>query len=271
MSNSPKYNLVPTGETEVTITLTPQTNTYFTKGSDTTKLQTFTIGQVGVKGSKQKFTLHTDHEYASAMIEVQYVSPHPSKTDWNPPSYCHIYFKPNGTDWIWSGESIVGDNPSVLVAGEGLHKTADIELQVPTQANPAQGGNQYQCLESSIVFLLDKKENGNMVFRGNEPLAPGASDQLVDFNTLHNTLKQKYFRQTGKMDFPEKGKYVLRDIAFLGPGEDSMMLRELKSFGGSKISQLDNQAWYPASPASVLGSSGVLGQMSNWNVEPSIK
>lgn len=265
-----RYRLLP-GSTRVTLTLLPQTGTYFTVGGNPEPVQSFTCGSVGREDNTPVwFTVFSPTGLAGAQAEVAYLSPQP-QPEWRSPSSCHLYFRPGSLDWIWNGAAIAGDNASVLADGEGPHTDSTIAFRPPARPNLARGPRLYPCLDNLRVSLLDRNGlTGNMIFRGNAPLAPTPGNQLVDFDTLHNTLKFAYFNLTGQADFPDKGRYVLRDIALLdGRAESKMLLRELMSFGGSDVgADLKNREWYPAAPSAV-SRSGILAQMSHWPVSVS--
>lgn len=189
-------------------------------------------------------------------------------------STCHLYLKAEGENWLWKVITYMqGDNDSIVANGPGPSTSNSIQFQMPTAANPTAPPSEFQALDPSVVFLLDwNRGNGNMLFRGNEPLAPVTSNQLIDFQTLHQVLLTRYEQQTGRSDFPSIGSYVLRELAFLGPDEKPTLDRLLLSYGGTPgQGQLDNQAWYPptATPLPHPAPAGMLAQLSNWNVEPS--
>lgn len=261
-----RYRLSP-GPTRATFTLLPQEGVYFTVGGNPEPVQSFSRGEVGRHENEPVwFTVYSPTGLAAARVEVVYDAPLMS-LEWRPPSCCHLYFKPGGLDWIWSGAAIAGDNVSILASGEGPHGDSTITLRPPTRPNGGRAGRQFPFLDSSRVSLLDRNGTGNMIFRGNQPLAPGAGNQLIDFDALHETLKFSYFSHTGFTDFPEKGRYVLRDIALLdSQAEGKMLQRELMSFGGSEIGKdLKNRSWYPAAPAA-MSASGIRAQMAHWPI-----
>lgn len=261
-SGSKEYTLNP-GESQVKITLISADASF----SNTSSVTEFNYGQVGVSKPSTNFTVYSQGEYVLALIETQY-SPVTGPPVIDPPSYCHIYFKPEGTNWLWSTNAQTDDNPSIFPNGQGERNNSVINIQSPTEQNPASIPSTYPNLNSELVFLLDKNANGNLLFRGNEPLKPGKTGQDIDFQTLHNCLKAKYQLQTGSYDFPGMGDYILRDIAFLSPnplGEGPILLAEIGSFGATETSQVD-QKWYPETPGTF--SKGMKGQVSNWNVEP---
>ncbi|WP_074407636.1 hypothetical protein [Aquimarina megaterium] len=258
------YDLKP-GTSQVTITLISKGASF----STTESIKTFNTGTIGNKNSKESFTVYSNGEFVYALIETQYKPvTRTGHKPIDPPSYCHIYFKPGGTNWLWSTDAQTADNDSIFPGGQGERTGSTITIQSPTDQNPSSLPSTLPNLNSELVFLLDKNVNGNMLFRGNEPLKPGLKCQDIDFHTLHNCLKTKYQLQTGLDNFPEMGKYVLRDIAFLGHninGELPILLAEVGTFGALELSQVD-QKWYPASPKKF--SSGMKAQVSNWNVEP---
>lgn len=258
------YDLKP-GTSQVTITLISKGASF----SNTESTKTFNTGTIGNKNPNENFTVYSNGEFVYALIETQYKPiTRTGHKPIDPPSYCHIYFKPGGTNWLWSTDAQTADNDSIFPGGQGERTGSTITIQSPTDQNPSSLPSTLPNLNSELVFLLDKNVNGNMLFRGNEPLKPGLKCQDIDFHTLHNCLKTKYQRQTGLDNFPEMGKYILRDIAFLGHninGELPILLAEVGTFGALELSQVD-QKWYPASPKNF--SSGMKAQVSNWNVEP---
>lgn len=260
------YRIAP-GPHRVTLTLLPQPETYFTVAGDPTWVQRFSCGGVGRGAGKPlPFTLHSPAGMVAVQAEMVYEAP-VTRPEWRAPAWCHLYLKPGGTDWLWRGAAIAGDNATILTNGAGPHGDATIAFRRPSLPNAAKGPRQYPCLDGFRVSLLDHSFAGNMIFRGNQPLAPAPTNQLVDFDALHETLKLTYFTETGRSDFPEKGFYVLRDIALLdGAAEKEMLLRELLSFGGADIrADLGNRAWHPAMPATMCAS-GIKGQMSHWEI-----
>jgi|GEM_PF-5950482 len=259
------YTLDP-GKNQVTLTIL-SLDAYFTLDGDTNQLQTFTYGEKGKDQPKpQKFTVHSDGQYVLTMVKTQYENLTGGATS---PSYCHLYFKPEGANWLWSTDVQASDNSTIFAAKQGEHTNNSIVIQVPTEANPPGLPSGLPSLNSSIVFLLDKNTNGNLLFRGNVPLNDQMTGQSVDFTNLHQVLKEKYEFQTGLSDFPAIGTYILRDIAFLDPdpaGEGNILMAEIASFGATATSQV-NQTWYPET-ASLPLSGGMLGQVANWDVEP---
>lgn len=261
-----RYRLIP-GPTRVSVTLLPQSGAHFTLGGNPDPLQSFTIGVAGREDNAPVwFTVYSPTGLAAARIEVAYLSDH-SQPEWRSPASCHLYFKPGSLDWIWNGSAVAGDNVTVLADGEGPHAEAVIAVQPPALPSNHKAPRQYPCLDHNRVALLDRSGAGNMIFRGNAPLSPMPGFPLVDFDTLHASLELAYFSQTGQSDFPDKGCYVLRDIALLdGRLEGRMLQRELMSFGGCDFPrELRNREWFPADPAPV-SRSGILGQMAHWPV-----
>lgn len=261
-----RYRLVP-GLTRVTLTLLPQSGAYFTVGANPNPVQSFSCGEVNRETNEPVwFTVYSPTGQAAARAEVAYATAQ-TQPEWRSPASCHLYFKPASVDWIWNGTAIAGDNVTVLADGEGPHTTWTIEFQPPAQPTHSKGARYFPCLDAGRVSLLDRSITGNMIFRGNAPLSPMPGYPVIDFDTLHATLKLAYFSLTGLTDFPEKGGYVLRDIALLdGRAEGKMLMRELMSFGGSDINaELKNRDWFPAAPAPV-SPSGILGQMTHWPV-----
>ena len=269
------YSLDP-GKNLVTITLISEGASF----SNTTVQKTLTYGIQTSSEPAKSFTVYSNGEWVLAKVETQYLpqtipnpkhkkgSDTPKTLTVNPPSYCHIYFKPQGSNWLWSTDAQTADNPTIFAKGQGEHDIETITIQCPTAQNPNSEPATLPNLNSELVFLLDKNTNGNMLFRGNEPLGPGESGQQINFQTLHNCLKSKYQLQTGKFDFPEMGKYVLRDIAFLDhvpTGELPILMAEISSFGATEASKV-HQKWFPSEPGTF---SGMKGQVANWNVEPS--
>lgn len=254
------YSLTP-GESLVTVTLI--TGGYI----NTEGTKSISFGQVGTNSPASSFTVYSDYEYALAMVETQYDPVSLPAGTVDPPSYCHVYFKLGSTDWYWSTDALPADNPTIF-DHQGEHTSADIVIQLPTELNPSGIVSTFPCLNSDLVFLLDMSAAGNMLFRGNEPLKPGTSGQDIDFEMLHRSMATKYMLQTGKSDFPEIGKYLLRDIAFLNPtgDEGDMLGAEIASFGAQELSEV-SQKWFPLTPAAVPNGQ-MIGQVANWNVEP---
>jgi hypothetical protein len=260
-----RYRLIP-GPTRVTLTLLPQSGAYFTLGGNPNPVQSFSSGEAGRSdNSPTWFSVYSPGGQVAARAEVAYATVR-TQPEWRSPASCHLYFRPGSLDWIWNGAAIAGDNASVLCDGEGPHSNSAVAFQAPVQPNSAKAPQQFPCLDANRVSLLDRSSAGNMIFRGNAPLSPTPGNQLVDFDALHATLKLAYFNLTGQSDFPEKGRYVLRNIALLDSrAEAKMLMRELMSFGGT---DLKNRSWFPAEAAGV-SRSGILGQMMHWPVSPS--
>ncbi len=268
MATTPTQYTVTSGLTQVTLQLPTSGSAQF-KPTDGAATQTLVVGKSGGPSQSTTFTLvNTDGaEYMEAFVTVEYTSTSTVIS----PSYCHVYFKPGGTNWYWAGNpNVPGDNTTVFVDGAKDHLRLTIAFQVPTQPNPAQSPSVWPALDSTVVYLLDQNANGNLLFRGNEPLTSGEKNQSVDFLGLHNLLAKRYQQQTGKNDFPAIGSYVLRDIAFLNANpndEGPILLSELQSFGGTNLSQLNGEVWFPATPA--LMGPGIPAQMMNANIQPS--
>lgn len=261
-----RYRLIP-GPTRVTLTLLPQSGSHFTIGGNPDPVQSISCGEAGRESNEPCwFTVYSPTGQAAARAEVAYATEQ-TQPEWRSPASCHLYFKPAGLDWIWNGAAIAGDNVTLLAHGEGPHSDSAIEFQPPAQPNHAKGPRYFPCLDANRVSLLDRSAAGNMIFRGNAPLSPMPGYPLIDFDTLHATLKLAYFNLTGLTDFPEKGRYVLRDIALLdGRAEGKMLLRELMSFGGSDAPrELKSREWFPAAPT-LVSRSGILAQMAHWPV-----
>lgn len=262
-----RYRLIP-GPTRVTFTLLPQSGAYFTLGGNPDPVQSFSSGDAGRDGAPIWFSVYSPGGQVAARLDVAYQTTQ-TQPEWRSPASCHVYFKPGSLDWIWNGAAIAGDNASVLVDGEGPHADSTIAVQPPARPSANRAPQLFPCLEAGRISLLDRSATGNMIFRGNLPLAPTPGNQLVDFDTLHNSLKFAYFNLTGQTDFPEKGRYVLRDIALLdGRAEGKMLQRELMSFGGSDPGrELKSRCWYPTVAAPV-SRSGIVAQMAHWPTSP---
>lgn len=264
-TNQKAYTLNP-GKNIVTITLISKGASF----SDTSLETTISYGSKSSLKSADPFTVYSNGEWVFALVETQYDPV--AKPAVTGPSYCHMYFKPGGSasgggDWFWAIDVQPSDNNTIFVNNNTVqHTNTEIAFQAPTKVNPLGPPSTYPSLNTSVVFLLDKNENGNMLFRGNEPLDTGLRGQRIDFNALHNALKAKYEIQTGLSDFPSMGNYVLRDMAFLDHspfGELPILIHEIASFGAIDSKQVI-ETWFPAKPKNF---SGMLGQVSNWNVE----
>lgn len=265
---SQAYKLDP-GTSQVNIKLITA-GAYFIQHGSTNQENEISYGQIGTASDPLSFTVYSSDTYLLALVETQYGPVTlPGGATVNPPSYCHIYFKLGSTDWFWATDAQTADNVTIFARGSGQSTSTDIKIQSPTAINPNGIVSEYPALNSDLVFLLDKNSNGNMLFRGNEPLKAGISSQSVDFAQLHQVLQTKYNLQTGLNDFPAIGSYILRDIAFLNASGDELdiLTAEISSFGATSASQVDQQ-WYPAAPpfANPLAG-GMIGQVANWNVE----
>lgn len=240
-------------------------------GNGQSNVQNLTVGTPGVVTPPFDLTLTTPANDPWAQIQVTVNYPAVASLNNQSTSTCHVYLKAEGTNWLWKvNTNVVGDNTSVVANGPGPSTGNSIVFQPATALNPSTPGSEFPPLDSRVVFLLDwNQQTGNLVFRGNEPLAPGSANQLVDFQTLHDLLQTRYEQQTGETNFPAIGQYVLREVAFLGSDEKPTLDALLESYGGTPgQGQLDNQAWYPTTPTA-FAPTGMLGQLSNWNVQVS--
>jgi len=234
---------------------------YVTLEGSSSPIQTFTVGEVGGTASvTQVFTIHNISEYAEGELSVASVVDGAPNT-----AYCHVdYFLSGAT--FWDRHVLKDDDPSII-ASTSLTNT--LAVAAPTKPSPGGVHSLFQTLDVAMVFLVDKHSNGNMLFRGNSPMAEAKTDngpQRIDFDTLHRYLEQRYKEQTGLADFPQKGDYVLCDVCLQSPAsEGGAIAEELKSFGGDNLKQLAGQAWYPSAP---VEKDGYWVQMCNWSIEP---
>jgi hypothetical protein len=267
-AHSQEYKLTP-GKNKVSIKLITAEASF----SNTEVTDTLVYGSITTSEASEDFTLYANGKWVYALVTTEYDKK--GTTISTETSYCHMYFKPDGTTtggapWIWAIDAQQSDNRTIFVDTQIEHQHKEIVFQLPTVANPPGSISTYPNLNPSVVFLLDKKANGNMLFRGNEPLDSGLRHQKVDFQALHNALKSKHDAQTTPGTFPAIGKYILRDIAFLDHspvGELQILLHEIASFGATEHSQVD-EVWYPTTPTKL--PSGMIAQVTNWDVEPGL-
>lgn len=269
MNSSPqRYRLFP-GPTRVTLTLLRQSGAYFTVADDPRPVQRFICGPATMDTEPLCFEVHSPLDQVAAHAEVAH---HAGIGEARAISsaFCHLYFRPGGPDWIWRGAAIAGDSLSVLADGEGPHAEPVISFRPPAEPEPRRTPPDLPCLDAGRVLLLDSASNGNMIFRGNLPLSPAPGGPRLDFDRLHTTLALIHFTLTGRLEFPGKGRYVLRLVSLLDRRTEGHMLAgELDSFGDPIIDLGSADGpWHPHAPRTV-SESGMLAQIAHWPV-PSI-
>lgn len=228
------------------------------------KVQSASVGSLtSSAGASLQVVVHSDNGYADGQISIQYVTS--SQTAW-----CSVDFLlGHATPWDVAGSS--GQNPSIL----NYSSTTPNNIAVSVPASGSGGsGIAWLCqpLNTSMVFMVDNNATtGNMLFRGNCPLAlPTTADgqQSIDFQAVHDILAKRYKEATGDA-FYTIGDYIFNDVNLQGPVSEALYLRwEIESMGGTHESQLANQAWYPTTGHYTDAATGMNCRMVNYAVNP---
>jgi hypothetical protein len=254
---SGNFLLAPQADTSTVLTL--DSGQIYISGS-TTPQSSITLDSTGA-GLSQLFTIGGDSEYAEGYVTITYNSGADT-------AECHMNFFLGTTSWNQdSSGSFPNDNTTIIPAASSSATPTLIPVTQPTGGGSSGIDTLYQVLDPEMVALVDYyPENKTMLFRGNTPFnTPATSNgqQSVDFESLHKYMKAKYESQTGNTDFPAFNNYKLRDVCLQSTAsEGGSILWELDSFGGTELSQLANQVWYPADVP------GAQNQMNNWEIEP---
>ncbi|WP_268121660.1 hypothetical protein [Roseivirga pacifica] len=261
----------------IKVTFTPSPNAYLEVNGS--KVASISVGTVGSStGAAEQFTMHNLGKYAEANIVVEYGdAKKPSK------AYCHMDFFLSGSTSSWSRDNngLPNNCDTVIPASSTPESNGNdfinIPVVAPTGGVPSGVPSKHQFLNKDMVFMVDQA-GSNLLFRGNSPLAPAKvanGPQPIDFDTLHAYMEDRYDTQTGTTGkFPKKGDYVLVDVCLLSPNSEAgSITQEVESFLDAKgkpgtMADLADRAFFPTTPQTVSGSSGILGQMCNWVIQP---
>lgn len=222
------------------------------------------------------FKVYNTSDYSTAHITLEYYQTEKSintKT-----ADCDITFKLSGEKW-WEQQG------STILP----HSGTDYNLPIvpPTRSS----GAGPETLNKKMVYLLDVSPQGNLLFRGNSPLA--GYDKRINFETLHTYMKEQYEFQargvTNPKAFPPQGEYVLCEIALLSPSSETdeiaysvasygskstqkKLLKEIADGHAGKVVDLvSGSTPYPENPVThptQTNKQTVYGQMYLWPVEP---
>lgn len=176
------------------------------------------------------FYVYNTQPYSTARIDIEYYHSIPTtankETTVVKKAAFTITFKLSGTNW-WEQQG------ATCLAASGDTGTLPI---VPPTGNTGAGP---ETLNKQMVYLLDVSTTGNMLFRGNSPLA--GHDQPINFQTLHNYLKEQYeYQATGVSNykpFPAIGQYALCEIALLSEASETYEIASSIASYGSKDTQ----------------------------------
>lgn len=257
---SENYIFSPQANTTAVLTLT--SGAIYLSGSTTPQSSLKLVAPSS--GAAQSFIIGGDSEYAEGYVTITYSVGGGSVQT----AECHLNFFLASTSWNQDGQgSFPNDNTTIIPLASTEGSPTNIPVTQPTGGGSSGVDSLYQVLNPEMVFLVDYyPENKTMLFRGNTPFnAPTTSNgqQSVDFAKLHQCMREKYESQTGNTDFPSINTYTLRDVCLQSTtSEGGSILWELESFGGTELSQLNNQVWVPAD-ATVPQN-----QMCNWEIEP---
>lgn len=269
-----QFNLAPQLGTAATLTLLSGS---LSSSSTVTQVSAGTVG--ATTGSNADFTVYNDSQYAEGIVTLQYLASDGSTQS----AECHVNFLLSSSNPSWAQDtqgSFPSDNTTILLPNSSTYGTAQPIALPPTIPTASGGGgidSLYQVLNPQVVFLVDKRENGNLLFRGNTPFAaPTVANgpQVVDFAGLDAVMRAQYALQCpdDPSGFPALGSYVLRDICIQSvDSEGGSIQMELNGFSSGGVGTADvplseiYQKWYPQPSAPLVP---VLRQMSNWPIEP---
>lgn len=90
-------------------------------------------------------------------------------------------------------------------------------------------------IRKNRVWLVERADSGNILFRGNLPLSEGSTgEQNIHFEELINLLKSKYQKQVGgTAEFPDR--FIFVDFSLINgdlAAELPDLYQEYRSFGG---------------------------------------
>ncbi|WP_299685873.1 hypothetical protein [uncultured Dokdonia sp.] len=280
---SRQYLLAP-GVKIKSATITNQAAGYFSLTEDGTHVNSVeaTGGSNSVAPTAVTFYVYNTEPYSTAHVEIEYYHdiPHPKSTELKTASFT-ITFKLSGTTY-WEQQG------STILPASGNSGTLPI---VPPTGNTGAGP---ETLNKQMVYLLDVSTTGNMLFRGNSPLA--GHDQPIDFTTLHNYMKEQYEFQakgvTTYKPFPNIGEYVLCEVALLSEASETYEIASSIGSYGSQSTQeaiqkqikagtnvkeiIDNNlpnstTSYPADPLTTptaIKDGSIYAHMYLWQVQP---
>ncbi|MFT5891184.1 MAG: hypothetical protein ACI9Y7_001285, partial [Dokdonia sp.] len=211
--------------------VTNQAAGYFSlKKNDGTQTNTVkaTGGSATAAPTAVSFYVYNTEPYSTAHVTIEYYHdvPHKTKPEIKTASFT-ITFKLSGTTY-WEQQG------STTLAPSGNTSTLPI---VPPTGNTGAGP---ETLNEQMVYLLDASSTGNLLFRGNSPLA--GHDKPIDFTTLHNYMKEQYEYQakgvTSYKPFPNIGQYVLCEIALLSEASETYEIASsVGSYGSQSIQE----------------------------------
>lgn len=261
---SQEFNLAPEAGCKAVLSLTSGQINPEGGGQPTTTISAGTVGSS--QGAAVQFTIsNTGSEYAEGYVTITYeVEGHGVTCE------CHLNFCLSATDswWAQDTDAFPHDNTTILPAKSSGGTPIVLDVTQPTGGGGGGTDSLFQVLNPAMVFLVDYHEaNKTYLFRGNTPFdAPKTNNgkQSVDFDALHTWMATRYEAETGDAGgFPAKGTYELRDVCLQDvASEGTSILWELESFGGAELSQLADDAWFPAQ------GSTTTPQMCNWPIQP---
>lgn len=233
-------------------------------GNKVSGKQNASVGSLtGTNGAALLFTVHSADGYADGHISITYGKDSES-------AHCAVNFN-LGKTTPWDISPSANNDPSILTYSSGA--PTNIAISKPTGNVPSGISSTCQPLNKSMVFAVDLNKTGNMVFRGNCPLAAATTNwgpQRIDYETIHSFLAMRFQEEVGEA-FYDIGSYVFCDVNLQSPVSETQYLQyEIDSMGGSNIASLDNQAWYPATGAYQDPTSGMLCRMVNYSINPDV-
>jgi hypothetical protein len=268
MANTKTYKLkVAEGVTSCTLQLQKYSTATLAEGGSSVDKITATSGQ------EIEFTVG-DGQYINAFVNASY----PSNSFGNTSSQCNVCFilaEPSSFIWQVTGKTAQGDNPTMFVASsmanDTEHDTNILQVQVPTEANPAVPPSSAQVLNPTQVYIVDyDAKNKNLLVRGNSPLGKEVSgNQLIDFSALESAISDAC--KAASID-PGLDAYTMHDISLLSPAEEYIWANEYYSFGNTGAPSMETQTWFPATPTELPGLNNAQkkGQWSRWNIQPDL-
>jgi hypothetical protein len=229
---SRQYLLAP-GAKIKSATITNQAAGYFSLTENGTQTNTVkaTDGTNSAPPTAVTFYVHNTQPYSTAQVKIEYYQdiPHKTTPEIKTASFT-ITFRLSGKHW-WEQQG------ATSLAASGNNGTLPI---VPPTGNTGAGP---ETLNEQMVYLLDVSTTGNLLFRGNSPLA--GHDKPIDFTTLHNYMKQQYEYQAKGVSsykpFPAIGEYVLCEVALLSEASETYEIASSIMSYGSEATQPPQQ------------------------------
>ncbi len=263
---SKTFTLAPGPHIEATLKITSGSLSYPdpTDPSTTKTGTSVTIGSTSAtSGSGVAVTISQSDGYVDGHVSIKYGSNGGSAS-------CKIDFSLNNATLPWHIPNDA-NNANILTEIPGHPLT--IPVSKPTGTVPSGVQSTCQPLNTQVVFMVDKNTNGNVMFRGNCPLAPAKVNwgpQSIDFQVVHDILATRYKEATGN-DFYSIGDYVWCDVNLQSPGDEKSFLNyEIQSMGGTNESQLADQAWYPQTGHWTDPVTGMNCRMVNYSINPDV-